>query len=117
VAAAKAGRRVAVLSATQVYPFAPHLAAFATAGVPADRFVDVNRILERVGLLGRLPGGGMDLARTRVLAPAFADFFLTVNDTSWRSGIVAPTLARLVGIPAPAQAVGHVIGAALALPR
>ena len=59
-----------------------------TAGV--RRFVDVNRILERAGLLARAPGGGIDLARTRVLAPAFADFFLTVNDTSWRSGIVPP---------------------------
>jgi hypothetical protein len=202
-----------------------------TAGV--RRFVDVNRILERAGLLARRPGGGIDLARTRVLAPAFADFFLVVNDTSWLGGTVprperervldaataallaardpdtggvliervfrperfpgrglggprggdlyldpatgyypaqlpvdrivaplpgawgegahgfdperramhaifvvagpgvaagaalpairqidvAPTLARLVGMPAPAQAVGHVIGAALALPR
>lgn len=59
-----------------------------TAGV--RRFVDVNRILERAGLLARLPGGGIDLARTRVLAPAFADFFLTVNDTSWLGGIVVP---------------------------
>jgi hypothetical protein len=39
VTAARAGRRVAVLSATQLYPFEPHLAALAAAGVPADRFL------------------------------------------------------------------------------
>jgi arylsulfatase A-like enzyme len=58
------------------------------AGV--NRFLDVNRILERAGLLARLPGGGIDLAGTRVLAPAFGDFFLAVNDTSWLGGIVVP---------------------------
>jgi len=53
------------------------------------RLVDVNRILEHAGLLARADGG-IDLARSRVLAPAFADFFLAVNETSWRSGIVEP---------------------------
>ena len=58
------------------------------AGV--NRFLDVNRILERAGLLARLPGGGIDLTDTGVLAPAFGDFFLAVNDTSWLGGIVVP---------------------------
>ena len=58
------------------------------AGV--HRFVDVNRILEHAGLLARAPGDGVDLGTTRVLTPAFADFFLAVNDTSWLGGIVPP---------------------------
>jgi arylsulfatase A-like enzyme len=56
------------------------------AGV--NRYVDVNQILERAGLLARRPGGGIDLAGTRVLVPAFGEFSLTVNDASWLGGVV-----------------------------
>lgn len=39
VSAAKAGRRVVALSATQLHPVETHMATLRAAGVPADRFV------------------------------------------------------------------------------
>jgi len=42
VTAAKAGRRVVVLSATQSYPEEPHVAVLAAAGVPPERYVSVS---------------------------------------------------------------------------
>lgn len=39
VSAARSGKRVVVLSATQVYPMEKHAAALRAAGVPPDRFV------------------------------------------------------------------------------
>ncbi len=54
-----------------------------------DRYVYVNRALEEAGLLARDAGGGIDLARTRVLA-AESPFFLRVNERSWKGGIVDP---------------------------
>ncbi|MEM7481013.1 MAG: alkaline phosphatase family protein [Acidobacteriota bacterium] len=68
------------------------------AGVSQDLLV--NAVLEQAGLLVRLDRGGdqggswraaIDLSRTRILAAEFGDaFFLKVNDTSWKDGIVAP---------------------------
>ena len=42
VTAAKAGRKVAVLSATQSYPAAPHLAELRRAGVPEGRYLSFS---------------------------------------------------------------------------
>jgi|CXWL01.1.fsa_nt_gi hypothetical protein len=42
VTAARAGRRVVVLSATQSYPEGPHLRALEAAGVPAERYRSVS---------------------------------------------------------------------------
>lgn len=57
VTAAKAGRRVAVLSATQSYPEEPHVATLRAAGVPAERYRSVSGFEHRI-------------ARSRVLGPA-----------------------------------------------
>lgn len=48
VTAAKAGRRVVVLSATQSYPATPHLAALRAAGIPADRYFSVSGFEQRI---------------------------------------------------------------------
>lgn len=57
------------------------------AGV--GRRVYLNRALEDAGLLARNGSGEIDLGRTRVLA-AESPFFLRVNETSWKGGIVEP---------------------------
>ncbi len=54
-----------------------------------DRYLYVNRALEDAGLLARDASGGIDLARTRILA-AESPFFLRVNQRSWKGGIVDP---------------------------
>ena len=51
--------------------------------------VAVNRILEDAGLLTRGDDGRIDLARTKILA-ADASFYLRVNGTQWRQGVVPP---------------------------
>lgn len=48
VTAAKAGRRVLVLSATQSYPETPHVEALARAGVPADRYRSFSGFEHRI---------------------------------------------------------------------
>lgn len=49
-----------------------------------------NNVLERAGLLERTPEGTIDLARTQILAPAWAGVYLKVNTTEWKGGIVDP---------------------------
>ncbi len=48
VTAAKAGRRVVVLSATQSYPEGPHVAALAAAGVPAEDYRSLSGFEHRI---------------------------------------------------------------------
>ncbi len=55
-----------------------------------DRYLYVNRALEDAGLLARDPSGEIDLARTRILA-AESPFFLRVNQSAWKGGIVEPS--------------------------
>lgn len=52
--------------------------------------ISVNGILREAGLLATTADGEIDLARTRVLQPAWADFFLTVNGTDRAGGVVPP---------------------------
>lgn len=48
-----------------------------------------NTVLERAGLLARTEDGkGIDLTRTRVCAPPWGDYFVTINGTDWKGGIV-----------------------------
>lgn len=53
------------------------------AGTGAN--IHLNRVLEEADLLHRTPAGGIDLARTSILA-AEADFFLRLNDERWVGG-------------------------------
>lgn len=48
-----------------------------------------NRILEQAGLLAQ-KDGKIDLSKTQICAPPWADFFLSVNGTDWNLGIVPP---------------------------
>jgi predicted AlkP superfamily phosphohydrolase/phosphomutase len=48
-----------------------------------------NVVLERAGLLARTPDNRIDLSRTQICAPAWGDFFLNVNSTEWKGGIVS----------------------------
>ncbi len=53
----------------------------------STRYVYLNHALEQAGLLARDDAGEVDLTRTRVMA-ADSDFFLRVNERSWKGGIV-----------------------------
>jgi predicted AlkP superfamily phosphohydrolase/phosphomutase len=55
-----------------------------------SRMVSLNVILEKAGLLARTPDNRIDLARTRICAPAWSSYFLVVNGTDWKQGIVPP---------------------------
>ncbi len=57
---------------------------------PVGRMLNVNRILEDAGLLVRSEDGGIDLARTRALAPAWGAQVVAVNSTDWQNGCVEP---------------------------
>ncbi|MDX1934747.1 MAG: alkaline phosphatase family protein [Capsulimonadales bacterium] len=51
-----------------------------------------NTVLETAGLMNRTADGkGIDLTRTRICAPPWGDYLLTVNGTDWAQGIVSPT--------------------------
>jgi predicted AlkP superfamily pyrophosphatase or phosphodiesterase len=51
-----------------------------------------NAVLERAGLLVRgADARSIDLGRTLICAAPWGDFFLSVNSTDWKSGIVSPT--------------------------
>jgi len=62
-----------------------------------------NAVLEQAGLLARTPAGGLDLARTKICAPPWADYFLTVNGTEWKDGVV-PSAEREAVLRAATQA-------------
>jgi hypothetical protein len=50
-----------------------------------------NSVLERAGLVFRTADGkSIDLARTLICAPPWGDFFLSVNSSDWKSGVVRP---------------------------
>jgi predicted AlkP superfamily pyrophosphatase or phosphodiesterase len=50
-----------------------------------------NAVLERAGLLARAADGRtIDLAKTLICAAPWGDYFLSVNSTDWKSGIVSP---------------------------
>jgi len=49
-----------------------------------------NAALEEAGLLVRTEDGAIDLSRTKVCAPPWGDFFVSVNSTAWKDGIVRP---------------------------
>ena len=55
----------------------------------AGRRFFANRVLEQAGLLNRTVDDEVDLSRTRILMPPAASFYLQVNDTRWRGGIVS----------------------------
>lgn len=52
--------------------------------------VYVNTILARAGLVAWDASGRIDLSRTKVCAPPYAEFFLVVNGTDRKAGIVEP---------------------------
>lgn len=56
------------------------------AGV--TRYANVNAILEKAGLLAFDNDGRLDLTKTQVCAPPWADFGLTVNTVDRKGGIV-----------------------------
>jgi len=51
-------------------------------------YANVNQILAEAGLLAFDEGGRLDLAKTQVCAPPWADFGLVVNTTDRKGGIV-----------------------------
>ncbi|MCH9651486.1 MAG: alkaline phosphatase family protein [Deltaproteobacteria bacterium] len=55
-----------------------------------DRLFHVNEALHAAGLLRVDEQGKIDLARTRVLLPAFGDIFVKINGTENAQGIVPP---------------------------
>lgn len=55
-----------------------------------SKSVNVNVILEKAGLCARDSNNRLDLAKTCICAPPWGDFFLVVNTTDWKSGIIAP---------------------------
>lgn len=48
-----------------------------------------NAVLEKSGLLARATDGAIDLARTKIAAPPWGDYFVSVNGADWKNGIVA----------------------------
>jgi len=51
----------------------------------------VNNALEKAGLLVRENGGAIDWSKTKAAVPAWSDFFVVVNSTDRRGGIVFPS--------------------------
>jgi predicted AlkP superfamily pyrophosphatase or phosphodiesterase len=50
-----------------------------------------NAVLEKAGLLTRTADGkGIDLTKTQICAPPWGDYFVSVNGTDWKDGIVTP---------------------------
>ncbi|MFY9232842.1 MAG: alkaline phosphatase family protein [Fimbriimonadaceae bacterium] len=47
-----------------------------------------NALLEKAGLLKRTFGNAVEPAQTRIAAPPYGDFFLTVNGLEWKQGLV-----------------------------
>jgi len=54
------------------------------------RFFAPNAALEKAGLVARTSENRIDLARTKVCAPPWGDFFVCVNGTDWKGGVVPP---------------------------
>jgi predicted AlkP superfamily pyrophosphatase or phosphodiesterase len=56
----------------------------------AGTYFSPNAVLEEAGLLARRPDGSIDLASTSILGSWGGGFFLNVNSTDWKGGIVPP---------------------------
>lgn len=56
--------------------------------VGTAKTVNVNRILEKAGLVVRTIRNTVELAQTRVFAPPYGDFFVVVNGEERKGGIV-----------------------------
>jgi predicted AlkP superfamily pyrophosphatase or phosphodiesterase len=56
----------------------------------------VNAALERAGLLARTPDGRIDLAKTQICAPPWGEYFVVLNSTDWKGGIVPPDSREVV---------------------
>src|SRR5205823_2170057 len=52
--------------------------------------VSMNVILEKAGLLARTADNQIDLSRTKICAPPWSSYFLTINGTDRKGGIVPP---------------------------
>ena len=61
--------------------------------------IHLNRVLEKAGLLHRSPSGGIDLARTPILA-AEGELFLRLNDQRWAGGLAMTAAERLRALDA-----------------
>jgi predicted AlkP superfamily phosphohydrolase/phosphomutase len=53
--------------------------------------VSLNIILEKAGLLAQTADHHIDLARTRICAPPWSSYFLVINGTDRKQGIVPPS--------------------------
>lgn len=71
ITAAKSGKRVVVLSATQSYPPAPYVATLKAAGVPADRFVSFSGFESPVASAKMIDAGGFRPAEGWTGLPAY----------------------------------------------
>lgn len=49
-----------------------------------------NAVLEQAGLLKRTFGNAVEPAQTKIAAPPYGDFFLVINGSDWKQGIVLP---------------------------
>jgi predicted AlkP superfamily phosphohydrolase/phosphomutase len=56
----------------------------------ASKFFNVNAVLEQAGILARTPADSYDLAKTKALAPPGGEFFVSINGTDRKGGIVPP---------------------------
>lgn len=61
--------------------------------IGVSRTFYTNVVLERAGLLARTADGRIDQTKTQICAPPWGDYFVTVNSTEWKDGIV-PADAR-----------------------
>jgi predicted AlkP superfamily pyrophosphatase or phosphodiesterase len=56
-----------------------------------SRMLSLNVVLEKAGLLARTADNPIDLAHTRICAPPWSSYSLSVNGTDWKGGIVPPS--------------------------
>ena len=56
----------------------------------AGKYFYPNVVLERAGLLTRTADNKIDLTQTRICAPPWGEYFLSLNSTDWKGGIVRP---------------------------
>lgn len=56
--------------------------------IGVSRTFYTNVVLERAGLLTRTANGRIDLTKTQICAPPWGEYFVTINSTDWKDGIV-----------------------------
>ncbi len=49
-----------------------------------------NAVLEQAGLLTRTADDKIDLTKTKICVPPWGDYFVSVNSTDWKGGVVSP---------------------------